>query len=815
MAQHLRLAVRALLRTPVVTGVAVLSLALGIGGTVAIFSLFHEFILGSLPVPDANRLVNFVSPGPKQGHFTANIQGDGSAIFSYPMFRDLQQGQTVFTGIAAQRLVGVNLSYDRHAVGGQALKVSGNFFEVLKLQPALGRLIGPQDDVGGQPVVVLAHAYWQSRFGSSPAVLDRTLVVNGRPLTIVGVAPRGFHGTSRGLRPNVYLPISVRGLDPETEGLANRTSYWAYLFARLGEGATLERAEATINVAYSRIINTLDAPLQEMSPQTMKQFRARRLVLEPGHRGQSVILGEAWTPLVTLLGVTAFVLLIACANIASVLLARAVARAGEISIRMAVGAGRGQLIVHLLIESCHATLGGIAWMLPAEIVDHADLVLNRGALVSAAVLTVSTGFLFGFLPAVQATRPDVMAMLKDEGSTTTGARTAVRVRAALVTGQIALSMALLIASGLFVRTLYNMTRAELGLDSRSLALFHVSPRQNGYNAERSRTLLVRLEEELRGLPGVVSSSAATVAVLAGENSTASVSVQGFVSGPDTETSTRVNEVGADYFKTLGIRVLDGREFTDRDAGEGSPRVAVVNQAFARKFNLGRDVVGKRMAWGRTTSLDIEIVGLVRDAKYSEVRNAVPPQVFTPYRQSTDVGAMTFYVRAARDPAQLLSTVRPLVARLDDTLPVQALTTMQDHIAENLFGERLISTLSAAFATLATLLAALGVYGVLSHSLAHRTREIGLRMALGAQRGHIRRMIVRQMAPMAVAGTVIGLAAGIGLGRVAESLLFELRGYDPTVVLAAALAMLVVACGASAVPTYRACRVDPTRALRHQ
>jgi predicted permease len=826
---NLKLAFRTLFKSPFVTSVAIVSLALGIGANAAIFSLFDQVLLRPLPVPDPAHLVNLAAPGPRQGSNSCNNAGGCDETFSYPMFRDLEQVQTVFSGLAAHRLFDANLSFDRQNLNGQGLLVSGSYFPVLGVQPALGRLLGPEDDTpGGSPLAVLAYEYWQTRFGASPAVLEKTMIVNGQTLTIVGVAGEGFNGTTLGAKPRVFVPITMRArLQPFFRGFEDRKTYWAYLFARLKPGVSIEQARTAINVPYHAIINEVEAPLQTMSEQTLGRFRARQLTIADGARGQSEASREARAPLNLLLGVTVIVLIIACANIANLLLARGAARAGEMSVRLAIGASRGQLVAQLLTESCLlAVLGGAAgllvarWtldamvsLLPAEAAATIAFGLDRTAILFAAVLTLGTGFLFGLFPALHSTRPDLVAALKGEAGHASGARTATRFRATLATAQIALSMALLISAGLFTKSLFNVSRVNLGLKLDNVVTFTVSPDRNGYTIQQSRQLFERLEDELAALPGVTGVADSIVALLAGNNWGSNVKVEGFESGPDTDTESRYNEVGPGYFQTLGIALVAGREFTRADAA-GAPKVAIVNEAFARKFNLGRDVLGKRMSAG-ASELDTEIVGFARNAKYSQVKGDIPPVFFRPYRQSPQLGALTYYVSASLAPEQMLAALPRVVATLDANLPIEDLRTMPQQVRENVFLDRFISVLSAAFAALATLLAAVGLYGVLAYTVAQRTREIGLRIALGAAPGRVRAMILRQLGVMTVVGGTIGLAAAIGLGRLAQSMLFQLVGSDPIVLSASAATLIVVALVAGFVPAHRASRVDPMRALRHE
>jgi predicted permease len=830
---NLKFALRTLFKTPFVTVVAIVSLALGIGANAAIFSLFNQMLLRQLPVQDPGRLVNLSAPGPKPGSTSCNTAGDCDAVFSYPMFRDLEKGQTVFTGIAGHRIFSANLAYAKQTINGQGMLVSGSYFPVLGVQPALGRLIGSGDDPapGESHIVVLGYGYWQRQFGSDPNVLNQQMIVNGQTMTIVGVAPKGFDGTTLGVRPHVYVPITMRGtMNPGWNGFDNRRSYSTYLFARLKPGVSIEQARAAMNAMYHAIVNDVEAPLQKgMSEQTLARFRTKLLVVDPGGRGQSNVTREARAPLNLLLGVTAFVLLIACANIANLLLARSAARAGEMAVRLSIGASRWQLIAQLLSESCLLALfGGLAgvlvarWtlnaivaLIPQQAADTIQTRLDPSMLMFTAIVTVGTGLLFGLFPALHSTRPDLIASLKGQAGQPSGTRSAARFRTSLATVQIALSMALLVSAGLFTKSLFNVSRVDLGLKVDNVITFGISPALNGYSKERTTDLYARLEDELGALPGVTGVTDSLVALLAGNNWGNSVAVEGFTAGPDTDTESRYNEVGEGYFRTFGIPLIAGREFTRADAA-GAPKVAIVNEAFAKKFNLGRDVIGKHIG-NRSEKLDTEIVGFVQNAKYSEVKRAIPPLFFRPYRQgdTAAVGSITFYVRTASDPDAFLPNIPRAVARLDPNLPVEDLRTMPQQVRENVFLDRFISVLSAAFASLATLLAAVGLYGVLAYTVSQRTREIGLRMALGAAPGRVRAMVLRQVGLMTLVGGVIGLAASIGLARLAESLLFQMQGSDPAVLAGSAVALTLVALGAGFIPAHRASKIDPMSALRYE
>jgi putative ABC transport system permease protein len=827
---YITLAFRRLVKTPFVTAVAALSLALGIGANAAIFSLFDQTLLRSLPVADPGRLVNLSAPGPKPGSQSCGQAGNCDHVFSYPMFKDLERTQQVFTGIAGHVGFGANLAFQGQTRSGGGMLVSGSYFPVLGLQPALGRLFTPDDDrtIGGQFVAVLSHSYWTTRLGGRETVLSQTLIVNGKPMTIVGVAPRGFSSTTLGSETDVFVPITMREqMLPNWKNLENRRAYWVYLFARLEPGVTIEQASAGLEAVYRPIVTQVEAPLQKgMSDQTMARFKAKPIVVTDGRRGQSTMHREAQQPMNMLMAITGIVLVIACANIANLLLARASGRATEMAVRLSIGASRRQLLTQLLTESVVlALVGGFAglffarWtllllqsLLPDEVTSSLSFQVEPPMVALAVGLALVTGLLFGLFPALHSTRPDLVSVLKAQAGQPSGARTAARFRATLVTAQIGLSMALLVLAGLFVKSLSNVSRVDLGVNIENLVTFGVSPSLSGYTNERCQAFFIRAEDELGTIPGVTSVAASMVPLLSGSSWGTDVGVQGFQRGPDIDSNSRYNEISPGYFRGLGVPLVAGREFTAADT-QGGGKVAIVNEAFARKFNLGRDVVGRLM--GQGAKLDTQIVGFVQDAKYSEVKAEIPPTFYLPYRQNASLGGMHYYVRASGDPAPLLKAVTSVIARLDPNLPVESLKTMPQQVRENVFLDRMISTLAAAFAVLATLLAAIGLYGVLAYTVAQRTREIGLRMALGADSRQVKSMVLRQVAVMTVIGGLIGAGAAIAGGMKMSSLLYGLTGYDPIVIAASAVVLVLVALAAGYVPAHRASRVDPMSALRYE
>ncbi len=827
----LKLAFRTLAKTPFVTAVVIASLALGIGANSAIFSLFDQIVLRPLPVPEPGQLVNFAAPGPQQGSNSCNQAGGCDEVFSYPMFRDLEKAATQFSGIAAHNMFGANLGMaGQTPISTQGVMVSGSYFPTLELTPALGRLFGPDDDrtVGGHAVAVLSHRYWETKLGASPLVLNQAIVVNGQSMTIVGVAPRGFEGTTLGAAPAVFIPLTMREkVLPGWTGFDDRRSYWAYLFGRRKPGVSLEQAARQLNSIYQPILAEVEAPLQkDMSASTMAQFKAKTIALAAGDRGQSRAHQNSRTPLLLLLGITAIVLVIACANIANLLLARGAARSVEMAVRLSLGASRSQVMAQLLTEStllailggagsllvARATLGLIGASLPSQASTIFHATIDPTVMVFAAVLAIATGILFGLFPALQSTRPDLITSIRANSGQPSGARAATRFRTVLVTGQIALSMMLLVSAGLFVRSLINVSRVDLGLKVDRMVTFGVSPELNGYPAAQSAALFARIAEEVAAVPGVTSVSGSTVPLLGGSNWGTNVAVQGFKKTADTDVHANYNRISAGYFGALGIPLLAGREFESRD-NVGAPKVAIINEAFAKKFNLGRDAVGKFMASGGDDELDTQIVGVVQNAKYSSIKEVTPPLFFVPHLQDSTVGAMYFYARTSLGAEQLVRSIPAIITKLDRNLPVEDLKTMEQLATESVIFDRLTSTLSTAFATLATLLAAIGLYGVLSYTVVQRTREFGVRMALGADGGQVRRLVLRQVGRMTLIGGVIGLIGALGLGWAAQSQLFGLSGFDGLVMVVAAAILSAVAFGSGYIPASRASRVHPMQALR--
>jgi predicted permease len=832
--RNFRLALRTLSRTPFVTAIAALSLGLGIGANAAIYSMFHRMMRADLSVHEPERLVNLQAPGPKPGGQSCSQAGSCEHVFSYPMFRDLEKSdQKVFSAITAHRSVGANVSYERRAFAESGSLVSGSYFSILRVQPALGRLFTPSDDVtpGAHPVVVLSHRFWENTLGADSSVVNKTVTINGKAMTIVGIAPADFEGTTFGDRPSFFVPLSMSAAIDIGMGQRwqDRRAYWLYVFGRLAPGVTIEQARTAINAVYRPIINEVEAPLQQnMRDSVLTRFRAKEIALAEGSRGQSDM-SEASGPLFMLFAITGLVLLIACANIANLLLARATHREMEMAVRLSLGATRRQLLSQLLTESMTLaiigglvsllfaawTLKGIGALLPPEISGSMNFSVNWAAVAFAGGLSLATGIAFGLFPALHSTRPDLVTALRNNSGKLAGGRAARRFRTSLATAQIALAMALLMSAGLFLKSLWKVNRVDLGVRVEKMVTFQLAPEKSGYDSVRIRNLFARVEEELAAIPGATGVTSAIVPLIGGSSWGTGVSVEGYKPPDGNFKTSRFNAVGPNYFKTIGVDLLAGREFTSAD-DIGRPKVAVVNETFARTYGLGANPVGKRMAsrTGDTVTLDLEIIGLVRNSKYNSVRDSIPSVFATPHLQAR-YGEMNYYVRTDGDPNAILRAIPTVVRNIDPMLPVERLKTMPEEIRQNIFLDRMISTMSTAFALLATLLASIGLYGVLAYSVAQRTREIGVRMALGADSRDVQGLVLRQVGLMVLVGGVIGLAGAIALGRVASSMLFQMSGADPVVMVSSVVLLSLVALAAGYVPARRASRVDPMQALRYE
>lgn len=839
---NIRYAARSLSRAPGFTAAAILTLALGIGVNVATFSLFQQILLRPLPVAEPDRLVNLSSPGPKldpQAGISGalpSVSGDRDSLFSYPMFRDLEREQDPFVGIAAYRIVrDASLATGERARRDSAMFVSGSYFPLLGVEPALGRLLGPGDDGtdGSADAVVLSQAYWQDEFGGDPDVLGRRLTVNGIPLTVVGVAPPGFHGTTVGASPSVFVPITFRGADYSQVSIPNhdnRGFHWINLFARLEPGVSREEAAAAIDPVYRAILNEIELPLWETntSPEVLEAFRRKPLVLEPGAHGQSAAAAAARDRLGILFAVSGIVLLLCCANLTGLMLVRGSVRSGEMAVRATMGATRGRLASLLLAESALLALpaaiaslplatfalGAVARNVPSLRVNPFDTIdpgamfdvrLSLAAALVAIAIAVASALIAGLFPLGNLMRVDLGKTLQTHGSRQTSGKRVTRFRTALATVQVGLSMALLAMTGVFAQSLANIARVDLGLDVDSVVTFSISPLASGYTPEASNNLRDRLQEELAAIPGVTSVASSSDPLLSGTEN--AVLIRG-IEDTDVEQTVAYHGVSLGFFRTFGIELLAGRDFQDTDA-PGGRGVAIVNQTFAERF-LGEDAVGSQLRFTPRRNEKVEIIGVVADAKYGTVTGEIGPQIYQHFQFGS-----TVYVRGAEPPDTLLDAVRATAARVDPTVPITDLRTMTQQVRQNLAAERFAAGAFTLFAVLATGLAGIGLYGVLAYSVAQRSREFALRVALGATAGRIRTAVLRQLIAMAAAGIAVGVVAAYWLGRAARSLVYDVGTTDPVSLGGATLVLVIVTLFAAWLPARRASRADPMAALRHE
>ncbi|HMC61278.1 MAG TPA: ABC transporter permease, partial [Candidatus Solibacter sp.] len=609
-----------------------------------------------------------------------------------------------------------------------------------------------------------------------------------------------------------------------------RRDYWVTLFGRMKPGQTLQQAEAAINVTYRGQLQQDVELLRQPKPDFLARFKAKKAILKAGQYGRGGLRDETRQPLLLLMGITALVLLIACANVANLLLARGAARTREVAIRLAMGASRGQLIRQLLTESCVlAVAGGAlglvgAWWtvrgLLAGLPPSHDLNgflsdrLDGRVLLFSFALSMATGIVFGLFPALESSKADLVSSLKGQAGQVSATASANRFRKSLVTAQMAISLLLLISAGLFGKTLLNLSSVNLGIRTDHLVTFSLLPKLNKYTDRAIAALHERLTVRLAAIPGVTLVSSAQVPVIANWNSSQTITIEGYTPPSDDGADSNLNLVDAGFFRTIGMPLIGGREFTRRD-NLAAPKVAIVNEAFVRKFFQKRNPIGRHLGRGNNSKPDLEIVGVVKDAKYADMKEPPPPVFYTPIQQAEHWNYVVFYVRTALDPEHTAPAVRRAVASLDPNLPVRELKTMEAQIEENMFAERMLSTLTTAFASLATLLAAVGLYGVLAYNVARRTREIGIRMALGAGSAQVRRLVVREVAFMLAAGTAAGVAAAAAAGKFVQSFLFGMKPLDAVVYGLAAGLLWLIALGAAYLPVRRATSVDPMVALRYE
>jgi predicted permease len=827
-----KFALRTMLRSPLFTAVAVLSLALGIGANTAIFTLLDQLMLRLLPVKDPQQLVMIWSTGPHMGN------NRGSRAASYPMYQDFQQKAQAFSYVFCRFYTPLSLSFNGQTERVNAELVSGNFYQALGVQAAMGRVFTPQEDdrfYKGHPSVVLSYRYWVTRFASDPHVVGRKILVNNQPMVIVGVSAAGFDGLDPTQAPEVRVPIQMKpALTPGWDAMGDRRSQWIQVFGRMKPGYTIDSAKASLETLFHQILQyeVAQPELSQASQYYRDRFLRRQIRMVPAATGYSQLRESYSTALVVLMCMVGVVLLIACFNVANLLIARAVARQKEIAMRLALGASRAQLIWQLLVESLvlssvSAVVGiflaiwttrgllrflpsdNITWTLRAE-PDLRILGFNLA-------LAVVTGLIFGLAPALQSTRVDLWTTLKDVAGAVAGTGGSVRLRKVLVTAQVALSFLLLAGAGLFVKSLGNLKNTNTGFKGiDNLVTFQVDPARNGYDTGRLRVFYAQLLQGIRSSPGVKSATFASVPLLHGWEWDSSMSVEGHDNKDGEDNQAFMNSISPGYWETMGIPMLEGRDFDTRDTGEKTT-VAIVNRKFAEHYFGSHTAVGRHVGFGSRpgTKLDIEIVGVVENSLYEGPRDGVRRQVFVPDMQSKFPSSVAFYVRTTMPSDHMFAALRQQVTRLDSAMPVYEMKTLESQLDETLGTERLIAALSAAFGVLATLLAAIGLYGVMAYVVARRTKEIGLRMALGAARSSVVWLVMREVCILLGIGLAAGIPIAYMLSRYVSSQLF---GVPPNDFKTAGLALGIlagVALAAGFLPARRASGIDPIRALRYE
>jgi predicted permease len=833
-----RYALRTLRAAPLFTVLTGASIALGIGANTTIFTLLDQIVLRPLPIERPDQLVQLRI----DGEFDGNTWGDGSEL-SYPMYIDLRDHNAVFSGVCARFEWQMHLSAGGSTERVNGELVSGTYFPTLRVAAIQGRLIAPDDDrhQGGQPVAVLSASYWRRRFAANPDVVGRKISLNGHPFTVIGVARDGFTGIDVGYATDVWAPMMMKPqMTPGWNALDDRRSRFARIFARLRSGISAEQAEASLQPYFKtmRREELKDPAFTTASATFRRAFLQGSLDVVPAREGRSGLREWLMGPLWTLMAIVAGVLLIACANVAGLLVARGMSRQREMAIRLALGGSRMRVIRQLVIESVVlALIGSAAGLLVATWGTSFLLAvfLDPGATYGTAIgsspdsrilgfnfgIALIAGVLFGLVPAIQATRPALALTLREQSGSVLGGGP-VRLRKVLVVGQVALSLLLLASAGLFVRSLRNLMALDPGFEVSHLVQFAVDPSLNAYKPEQAKRLAIDLIARLSAVPGVTSASMAGIRILDGGSWNSSMTVEGYRAKEGQPILAFNNTVMPRYFATLGIPLIAGRDFTDADAKwtapkDGEPGIVIANRRFVDKYFAGRNPIGRHVGFGDRpgTPTPLEIVGVVGTAHYTSLRDEAEPQLFFPMLQNANPRTFVVYVRATQPPAAIYAAARQAVKALDPNLPVVEMYTMEEQIDRSLIVERMVAGLSAVLGVLATLLAVVGVYGVMAYTVTRRTREIGIRMALGARARLVAWLFLREATLLIAIGFAIGLPSLWAFGRYLESQLYGITPFDPLTVATAMIGLAVVAIVGALVPSLRAARINPLSALREE
>jgi predicted permease len=836
MLQDVQYGVRVLLKSKGWTIIVVLSLALGIGANTALFSAINGMIMKKLPVPDPDSLVRLSSAGRNDmassstdyGYNERESELNIRSTFSYPMYQQLRRNNQTMTDLFACAPLTVNVVADGQAEVASALMASGNYHRLLDVRAVLGRTIMSDDDqASAAPVAVVSYGYWTRRFGNSPSVLGKVIQANNTPVTIVGVLPPEFNGVQRALQtaPDLTFPLS---LDPQLSGrqrLSQPTYWWLLIMGRLKPGSTAQQVQANLAGAFEHaaregMSDYLASLSSEERASSMNQNRIQvpRLRVSSGAYGIYDLEPETLRGVTILTVVVVLILLIVCANVATLLLSRAATRQKEIGVRLSAGATRTRLVRQLLTESMILSFMGGAlgiivayWgkqLLPGQ---SGQAPLDGRVLGFALGLVVFTGILFGITPALRMTGGNVIGALKKTDRAVTGSHH--RLAKTLLVAQVAASLALLIGAGLFLRTVVNLRGVDVGFNPHNLVLFRVRPQLNQYDQIRIASIYEQMLERLKAVPGVRAATASSLALLSGSTSSTGFWMQGRSLAAGSSWDVYHMRVAPNFFEVMGIPILLGRGFTAHDGGD-APKVAVINEAAVRKFFPNENPLGRRFGYDPETSSQIEIVGVLRDVKYNSIRDSASPITYVPYLQELP-RSMSFEVRTMANPTAVMGSIRDAVRQVDPNVPLYDLTTQVEQIEGRFSQERIFSQAYLLFGGLALLIASIGLFGLMSYNVARRTNEIGIRMALGAQRYAVLRMILKESLFLVLIGVAIGLATAAAAGRLVASLLFGLAPTDvPTMVLAT-LVMIFVSALAAFIPARSASRVNPLAALRYE
>ncbi len=831
-AQDFRYALRQLGKAPGFAAVAIVTLALGIGANTAIFSLLDQALLRALPVKEADRLVILQYAGSFRGYTSSRT--DDSFYFSYPMYRNLRDHNSVFSGLIATTWTQVGVRWRDQPELVAAELVSGNYFDVLGVQPARGRFLVASDDVvpDANPVVVLSFSYWKRRFGSDPTVVNQSILVNGRPFTILGVAPPGFHSVVMGDTPDLFAPMTMKAeIKPGMTDLLDIRSSWLNIIGKLNPGLTREQAEAGVNPLWYSLRADELKQRGHSSDSFRESFLTKsHLFVRDGAKGFSPLRENVQDPLLIIMGMVGLVALMACANVGSLLLVRAAGRVREMSVRYALGAKRARVIQQLLVEGLLLGLAGgalgiaiaprvSAWLINViwssttgdlPFSSHPDLRI----LLFNFALALVVSLIFSLAPAAQFWRPNLAPALKQQVMTAGGGP--LRFRRISVAVQIGLSVFVLVGAGLFVRTLHNLKSLDVGFTTDHLVTFGVQPTLAGYRPDQTHDVDKQVLQTLAALPGVRSIAGTSDPELAGDNTSNNITLAGYTAKENENMNVESPNVSPGYFSTMGMPLLAGREFGDQDR-DGTQKVAVVNESFARHyFGEPQRAVGHYYCRGAgDVKPDTEIVGVVKDAKHTGVRKEIVRTIFTPYLQEPKPGAMTFYVRTWQSPESAEATIRRAMRTLDSKLVLDNFRTMEEQIDDNLTAERVIAMLASSFGVLAVLMAAVGLYGVLAYSTAQRTREIGIRIALGAGRRSVMRMVLVEVLWLAGVSIAVALPASLLLTSAVRSQLYGISSSDPLTLVVVTALVAAVALASALLPARRAAKTEPMVALRYE